>query len=272
MQVHPSEPFPNRDMKLSIVVPCYNEDETIRCVLDMLLSQPLPMDREIIIIDDGSTIPTHTRIPDYIGLPGLRVFRFLTNHGKGSAMLAGAKKATGEYILFQDADMEYLPKDIPTMLRPVIDQGADAVYGARFLTTPEAMSIYHVTGNNILTRFTNLLFKSHLTDMETGFKLVRRRLLLSLGLTATEFEIEPEITAMLLRHGMRIIEVPIEYKFRERGYSKINIVDGIDAAFHPRDDPVGAPHAGVLVSRFQGVYQAIARAPAPPPDCAPALG
>ena len=218
-------------MKLSIVIPCYNEDESICKVLDLLLEQQFPIDHEIIIIDDGSRIPVTTYIKEYLQNPILHHYRLRRNQGKGSALQIGFKKAKGDYIVIQDADLEYLPSDINALLAPILDHKAFVVYGSRFFLKPKNMSRSHWIANRFLSMITNFLFFSKLTDMETGFKLMNRHLLYSLNLIGREFEIEPEITGKLLARGVPIIEVPIQYHYRQKGIAKINIADGLEAVF-----------------------------------------
>lgn len=218
-------------MKLSIVIPCYNEDESICKVLDMVLEQQYPIDHEIIIVDDGSTIPVTTYIKEYLKNPGLYLYRFRRNQGKGSALQIGFKKATGDFIIIQDADLEYLPSDIPTLLKPILNHKALVVFGSRFFLKPKEMSRTHWIANRFLTLITNFLFNSKLTDMETGYKVINRQLLAKLHLIGRQFEIEPEITGKLLVRGVQIIEVPIQYKYRQKGIAKINVADGLEAVF-----------------------------------------
>ena len=218
-------------MKLSIVIPCYNEDESICLVLDLLLKQHFSIDYEIIIIDDGSKIPVTTYIMKYLQDPRVHHFRFRRNQGKGSALQIGFQHAKGDYILIQDADLEYLPSDIPSILQPVLDRKAFVVYGSRFFLKPKKISRSHSIANRFLSMITNFLYNSKLTDMETGYKLINRRLLRGLHLIGREFEVEPEITGKLLMRGVPIIEVPIHYNYREKGIAKINVTDGLEAVF-----------------------------------------
>jgi glycosyltransferase involved in cell wall biosynthesis len=200
-------------------------------MLDLLLAQHIPIDKEIIIVDDGSKIPLKSCITKYLDEPYFFHYRLRRNQGKGSALQIGFKKATGNYVLIQDADMEYLPSDIPTLLRPIMQGKVMAVYGSRFMLRPKNMSGSHGIGNRFLTRVTNFLYGTKLSDMETGYKLLNRSLLNSFHLIGREFEIEPEITGKLLNKGIEIVEVPIHYAYREKGIAKINIGDGFEAAF-----------------------------------------
>ncbi|HME54277.1 MAG TPA: glycosyltransferase family 2 protein [Candidatus Lokiarchaeia archaeon] len=216
---------------MSIVIPCYNEDENICNLLDLILEQQFPIDSEIIIVDDGSRTPVTTYIKKYLQDPRFHHFRFRRNQGKGSALQIGFKKSKGDYVIIQDADLEYLPSDINELLKLILDRKAFVVYGSRFFLKPKKMSRSHWIANRFLSIVTNVLFNSKLTDMETGYKLVNRRLLTSLHLVGREFEIEPEITGRLLARGVPIVEVPIHYHYRQKGIAKINIADGLEAVF-----------------------------------------
>jgi len=143
----------------------------------------------------------------------------------------GIKKASGDYILIQDADMEYFPKDIPLLIGPILEYQVPVVYGSRLMKNYHKISPMRLFGNKILTWITNLLFQSHLTDMETGYKVIRTELLKKISITSRDFEIEPEITAKIMMQGVSIVELPIHYNFRKKGQSKFNIADGLEAFF-----------------------------------------
>ncbi|MHA1683159.1 MAG: glycosyltransferase family 2 protein [Promethearchaeota archaeon] len=216
-------------MKLSLIIPCYQEDQTINKVLQLIKKQEFPVEYEILLIDDGSEIPVVDVIDGLTNKLNLRIYRFRSNQGKGCAVRLGVAKARGDYVLIQDADLEYLPKDIPRLLEPVLEKNAPVVYGSRFLNKPEHIRMSHNFGNKMLNIVSNFLFHSNLTDFETGYKLIKRSLLLDMDLQSREFELEPEITAKLLKRGIPIIEVPIFYRYRAKGHAKISYLDGIEA-------------------------------------------
>ncbi len=216
--------------KLTILIPCYNEPDTINTLVKLLLNEKMEIDIEIIIIDDGSDEPVKKNIsPEFLSNPIIRLYRLKKNCGKGSAVRFGLKKSTGDLVLIHDADLEYHPADIHKLLKPIMEMKSLVVFGTRFSKISQKMSIFHRMGNEILTKILNLFFHSNITDMETGYKLLRKDLIDALDLKATEFEIEPEITGKLLMKGVRIEEKRITYRYRIRGISKINIGDGVDA-------------------------------------------
>ena len=201
-------------MQLSIIIPVFNERATVLAVLDRV--EAAGTDAEIIVVDDGSTDGTRELLAERAAASGGRItlVEHPVNRGKGAALATGVVRATGEYVIFQDADLEYDPADYAALLAVVNSRGAVAVYGSRLRVAPPMMSVWHVIGNRLLTGLTNLLYGSALTDMETCYKLVRRTLLQDLGITCKRFDVEPEITAKLLKRGVRIHEVPISYKGR----------------------------------------------------------
>ncbi len=228
-------------MKLSIIIPVYNERNTILQVIERVAA--LPLDKEIIVVDDGSTDGTRDL------LAGLDVSR-LTSHvsrfkailqdrncGKGAAVRRGIREAAGDYIVFQDADLELDPGNIPALLSKA-EEGHPAVYGSRFLK-PVKIAWVSLMANRLLTALTNVLFGGRITDMETCYKLCARQALLSLDLRADRFDIEPEITCKLLRRGYAIVELPVFYVPRKEG-KKIGWKDGfhaIGALFRYRFQP-----------------------------------
>ena len=203
-------------MRLSIIVPVFNERATVLEVLDRLAA--LTMDKEVIVVDDGSTDGTHELLADRVrradGDGAVTLVRHPANRGKGAALATGIARAGGDYVVVQDADLEYDPADYERLLAVVAARRADAVYGSRFGTARPRMSIRHVVGNRLLTALTNLLYGSRLTDMETCYKLVRRSVLEELTLACKRFDVEPEITAKLLKRGVEIHETPIGYTGR----------------------------------------------------------
>jgi len=214
-------------MKLSIIIPVYNEAATIREVLLRVRSSPL--EKEIVIVDDGSTDGTRDLLAAE-AIDGTKVVLHPRNQGKGMAIRTGLKHATGDYVLIQDADLEYDPADYELLIRPILRGKATVVYGSRFLGEHRAMLFWHSVGNRLLTLITNVLYDSTLTDMETCYKLFPRALIQSIPLRARRFDFEPEITAKVLKRGHRIYEVPISYAGREpHEGKKISWRDGFPA-------------------------------------------
>ncbi|HET6204862.1 MAG TPA: glycosyltransferase family 2 protein [Planctomycetota bacterium] len=220
-------------MRLSVVVPVYNERATILEIVRRV--REAPFEKEVLVVDDGSTDGTAEVLREIAGGDGnVRVLRHERNRGKGAALRTGFAAATGEIVLVQDADLEYDPADYPALLRPFLDGKADVVFGSRFLGGPGARVhlFWHYVGNRLLTLFSNMLTNLNLTDMETGFKVFRREVLERMRLRSEGFAIEPEITAKVARLRVRVFEVPIGYA--GRSYSegkKITWHDGIAALF-----------------------------------------
>jgi len=222
---------PSKLRKLSVVVPVYNERNTLVEIIRRMRSVELPdsIDREIIIIDDGSDDGTRDVLKQ-LGDSTVRVVMHPHNRGKGAAVRTGFQVATGDYVLVQDADLEYDPEDWPRMLAPVLSGKARVVYGSRFTGERRNMLFFHWVGNRFLSLVTNVLYNTTLSDMETCYKLVDRALLDAMKLDADRFDIEPEITAKLLKRGVRIYEVPISYTGREVDEGKkITWADGFSA-------------------------------------------
>jgi glycosyltransferase involved in cell wall biosynthesis len=207
---------PPKIRKLSVIVPVFNERTTLVEVIRRMRTVELPdgIEREIIVIDDGSTDGTRDVLRQ-LGDSTVRVLRHETNRGKGAAVRTGLQVASGDYILIQDADLEYDPEDWPKMIAPVQRGRARVVYGSRFTGERRNMLFLHWVGNRLLSLVTNVLYNTTLSDMETCYKLVDRSLMLELGLRSNRFDIEPEITAKILRRRIRIYEVPISYMGRE---------------------------------------------------------
>lgn len=211
-------------MKLSILVPVYNEEQTIKRVINKLLELKLPWNTEIIVVDDGSTDRTGSilRKAKFKHKTDIKIIRHKFNKGKGKAIQSGIGKATGDYLLIQDADLEYDPSEIPKLIAPLLNDKYKrsrasvmmAVYGSRFKKGKPAISPIYYIGNIFLTQITNILYGTSLTDMETGYKLLPAKFMKSLKLVAKRFDIEPEITAKLIKAKIPIIEVPISYKGR----------------------------------------------------------
>ena len=217
-------------MKLSIIIPCYNEEKTIKPLLQNLFKTKFPIAREFIVVDDGSKINHKKIITEEIENKRIIFLRLSKNQGKGVAIRIGLKYASGDLFVIQDADLEYHPSDIPKLVEPLLKKEVEVVYGSRFFTKPKNMKVFHYFGNIILTKLTNLFYNVNLTDMETGYKVFSRKILENLKLSAREFEFEPEITAQIILNGYKIKEIPIKYHIREYGFAKINIFDGIESA------------------------------------------
>ncbi|HWS45329.1 MAG TPA: glycosyltransferase family 2 protein [Acidimicrobiia bacterium] len=202
--------------KLSVVVPVYNERNTLVEILRRMRAVELPegVERELIVVDDGSTDGTRD-VLQQLGDSTVRVVMHDQNRGKGAALRTGIENANGDYVLVQDADLEYDPEDWPKLLLPVLRGRARVVYGSRFTGERRNMLFLHWVGNRFLSLTTNVLYNTTLSDMETCYKLIDRELFESLGLRADRFDVEPEITAKILKRGIRIYEVPISYTGRE---------------------------------------------------------
>ena len=222
--------------KLSVVIPVYNEVETIEEVIRRVKEVEVPLEKEIIVVDDGSTDGTREKLEEIRKAdPDIKVIFHERNMGKGAALRTGFKHVTGDVVIVQDADLEYNPAEYPKLLKPILDGRADAVYGSRFLggTTRRVTSFWHYMANKFLTFLSNMLMNLNLTDMETCYKVMRADILRELRLRGNRFEIEPEITAKLAKKGCRIYEVPIEYSGRTHAEGKkIKWKDGLAAIYY----------------------------------------
>jgi glycosyltransferase involved in cell wall biosynthesis len=223
-------------MLLSIVIPVFNEESTIERVLRKLLATSFPCRIEIIVVDDGSTDRTRELLDGLNRDNIFKVHTSLINLGKGAAVRFGLEYAEGDYVVIQDADLELDPEDILRLLEAVIGDGAEVVYGSRFKirgASGARVPWFTILANRILTGYTNLLYRSRLTDMATAYKLVRADTMKSMDLRCIGFEFDPEITAKLLRLGHRIVEVPISYQARslEEG-KKISWKDGFKFIYY----------------------------------------
>ncbi len=214
-------------MILSVIIPVYNECETLEEILSRV--ERVPVTKEIIIVDDFSTDGTRERLKELEGKEGIKVLYHNKNLGKGSAIRTGITQATGDLVIIQDADLEYNPQDYLKMVRLFESKEILAVYGSRFKGKGKFL-LKSWLANIFLSFVTSLLFNERITDMETCYKMVRRDILLSLDLKSNRFEIEPEITAKLLKKGIRIYEVPISYSGRKKG-KKIKAKDGFIALY-----------------------------------------
>jgi glycosyltransferase involved in cell wall biosynthesis len=216
-------------MKLSVVIPVYNEKNTIAEILRKV--QATRLASEIILVDDGSTDGTREILRALDPSPGLTVLYHEKNMGKGAALRTGFQKAGGDVILVQDADLEYSPAEYPALLEPIECGQADVVYGSRFLGSKRRVTMFwHMVANQLLTLSTNILYNSILSDMETGYKVFRADMLRSVRLRANRFDFEPEITAKMLKRKARLFEVPISFNPREYDQGKkISLSDAFTA-------------------------------------------
>jgi glycosyltransferase involved in cell wall biosynthesis len=200
--------------KLSVIVPVFDERNTVVEIVRRMRAVDLPVDLEIVIVDDGSTDGTRDVLRQ-LADSTVRVITHDANRGKGAAIRSGLTHVTGDLVLVQDADLEYDPEDWPKLLTPMLRGKARVVYGSRFTGERRNMLFLHWVGNRFLSLVTNVLYNTTLSDMETCYKLFERELLDGITLRAQRFEFEPEVTAKILRRGVRIYEVPISYTGRE---------------------------------------------------------
>lgn len=219
-------------MKLSLVMPIYNEIHTVEEILRRI--QDVGVADEIILVDDGSVDGTSDLLLRLVDEHShLQLIRHEINQGKGAAVRHGISAAKGNLILIQDADLEYDPRDIPSLLIPIQEGKADVVFGSRFLGAPRRTTMFwHMVANKLLTLMTNVLYNSILSDMETGYKLFKREIIQNIPLRSMRFDFEPEITAKLLKRKVRIFEVPISFNPREyEEGKKITIKDAFHAVW-----------------------------------------
>lgn len=226
----PAEDASRSPESLTIVMPVYNERATLRSALERLLAVELPIRREVLVVDDGSTDGCLETIEDLVAADGVRLVRQPTNQGKGAALRRGIAEAEGDLLSVLDADLEYDPHDFAALLHPVLDEGARVVYGKRSFGSHAAYSFWYVMGNKALAFWASFLFNAWLSDVETCLKLAPTSLWREVAPRANGFGIEAEVTGKLLRRGERIYEVPIAYKARSREEGKkITAVDGLEA-------------------------------------------
>lgn len=221
-------------MKLSVIVPVYNEEKQLAQVIEYLFACPCPVEREWIFVNDKSTDRSLEILHSLQGRFGFQVVALPKNQGKGAAVIEGIRRSTGELLMIQDADFEYDPYDIPALLTPLLENRADVVYGSRFKkNAPQVHRTYHYFVNRFLTVLSNLLSGIYLTDMETCYKIFRADLIKSMNLTSKRFGIEVELTAYVAKTRVRIFELPISYFPRTRLQGKkINWKDGVAALSH----------------------------------------
>ena len=216
--------------KLSVIIPVYNEEKTVEEIVRRVRSASIPLEKELLIVDDASTDGTGAILERLSHAPDVKIFRHTVNLGKGAGIRTAQPHTTGDLVVIQDADLEYYPEEYELLAAPILDGRADVTYGTRFLGTHRVFLYWHYLGNRVLTGITNILYNTMLSDMETCFKMCRGDIFRSLRLTTNRFGFEPEFTAKVFRRGYKVYEVPISYN--GRGYEegkKITWRDGVAA-------------------------------------------
>ncbi len=218
-------------MNLSVIIPVYNEKNTIRELVRRV--QAMKLAGEIVIVDDGSKDGTRDILAELDGKDKVRVILHQKNQGKGAAVRTGILAATGDVMLIQDADLEYDPREYPNLLKPIEEGNADVVYGSRFLGAPHrAILFWNMVANKLLTLMTNILYNNILTDMETGYKVFKKEVVADMRLRANRFDFEPEFTAKILKKRVRVYEVAISFNPREYSEGKkIGLADAFAAVW-----------------------------------------
>lgn len=221
----------NLNVRVSVIIPVYNEVRTIEELVSRVLV--VPLEKEIIIVDDGSVDGTRERLEKISQVENVNVFYHDRNYGKGAALRTGFTHVTGDIVIIQDADLEYDPREYPVLLEPILDGRADVVYGSRFLGGPHrVLFFWHYVGNRFLTLVSNALSNLNLSDMETCYKVFRSEVIKGIILRSNRFGFEPEFTIKVAKNGFRIYEVPISYSGRDYSEGKkITWKDGIVAIF-----------------------------------------
>lgn len=222
------------DFTLSVVIPCYNETDTVEDLLDRV--RAAPYEKQIIVVDDGSTDGTREQLRRQVEMHGdIDLVFHDVNQGKGAALSTGFRRATGDVVIIQDADLEYDPAEYPRLIEPIRTDRADVVYGSRFLGGgPTRVHLYwHYVGNRLLTLVSNMFTNVNLTDMETCYKAFRRDVIQTITVRSKRFGVEPELTAKIARKRLRMYEVPISYYGRDYAHGKkIGWRDAISAFYH----------------------------------------
>jgi len=214
---------------LSVVIPVYNERKSLLEIIQRV--QSVPIEKEIILVDDFSTDGTRELLRS-LDPRKFKVLYHERNQGKGAALRTGFQQAAGQFVIVQDADLEYDPNDYPKLLQPILDGRADVVYGSRFSGLRRNMTSLHTLGNLLLTWITNAFYRTSITDMETCYKLFRRETIQGIRIECNRFNFEPEVTAKILKRGLRIVEVPISYSGRSFSEGKkITWRDGFSAVW-----------------------------------------